>query len=44
VDQAIALVNSLRSRAEETRRDTAQSAIPPDNILGPIINPPINAS
>jgi len=44
VDQAIALVNSLRSRAEETRRDTTRSAIPPDNILGPIINPPINAS
>jgi len=44
VDQAIALVNSLRSRAEQTRRDTAQSSFPPDNILGPIINPPINAS
>jgi hypothetical protein len=44
VDQAIALVNSLRSRAAEPRRETVQSAIPPDNIMGPVMNPPVNAS
>lgn len=42
VDQAIALVNSVRSRAEATRRDTAQSSLPPDNILGPVMNPPVS--
>jgi len=44
VDQAISLVNSLRSRAAEPRRESSQSTLPPDNIMGPVINPPINAA
>jgi hypothetical protein len=44
VDQAIALVNSLRSRSEEPPLNVVRSAIPPDNIMGPVMNPPINAA
>ncbi|MBI4962065.1 MAG: hypothetical protein HY913_02195 [Desulfomonile tiedjei] len=44
VDQAIVLVNSLRTRSEDPRSDAARSSIPPENVMGPVINSPVRVS